>query len=105
MTTSSDAFDHTEERLVSEALTLPERQRRRIALALLRSVKAWPDAHDPKFLEELDQAPAEVKQAALEAALALGVAELEDGKGVETTPEELLSDIDAELGMRRDDAG
>jgi len=41
---------------------------------------------------------------ALTAALDVGLAELDAGKGIETSPDELLSQIDAELGMRRDEA-
>jgi putative addiction module CopG family antidote len=45
----------------------------------------------------------EKKLAALKEALDIGIAELDSGQGIVTSPEELLSEIRAELGMNQKD--
>ena len=44
----------------------------------------------------------EKKQAALREALEAGIAELDAGLGVRQSPKELMAEIHAELGMKRD---
>ena len=44
----------------------------------------------------------EKKQAALREALEAGIAELDAGRGVRQSPKELMAEIHAELGMKRD---
>ena len=41
------------------------------------------------------------KAAALRAALDVGIAELDAGLGVETTPDELMDEVSAEVGLDR----
>jgi len=101
MTEPSYDTDPAEERIVSEALVLPDAQKRRIAVALLKSITEWPDPHTPEFLEQLEHAPREEKRASLEAAIDEGLAELDAGERIEGSPSELLGRIDEQLGMRR----
>ena len=91
------------ERIVTEAMTLPDSARRLIAVTLLRRVRKWPDPHDPKFLAYIEDAPEEEKEAALNAALDVGITQLEAGQCVEGTPAELMTRIDDMLGMKRDE--
>jgi hypothetical protein len=102
MPSTIDKLDPTGERIVSEAMSLSDAQKRRIAIVLLKSVGDWPNSREEELLEKAS--PAE-KQAALETALDEGLSELDAGKGIEGTPSELLSRIDDELGMRRNGAG
>ncbi len=44
----------------------------------------------------------EKKRAALREALEAGIAELDAGQGVRQSPKELMAEIHAELGMKRD---
>ncbi len=51
----------------------------------------------------MKEALEEKKRAALREALDAGIAELDAGLGVRSSPKELMAEIHAELGMKRDD--
>ncbi len=51
--------------------------------------------------ERRGEALEEKKRAVLREALQEGIAELDAGQGVETSPEELMAEVDAELGLGR----
>jgi Arc/MetJ-type ribon-helix-helix transcriptional regulator len=53
--------------------------------------------------EVVREALEEKKRAALREALGVGLAELDAGLGVRSSPKELMEEIRAELGMKRDD--
>lgn len=59
--------------------------------------RTWPDDHDPDFAAS----SREEQEKALAEALDIGLAELDAGKGVRSTAETLLMEIDEDLGMSR----
>lgn len=52
--------------------------------------------------EVVQEALEDKKQAALREALDAGLAELDAGLGVRSSPKELMAEVHAELGMKRD---
>lgn len=57
--------------------------------------------HGASVEDVVREALEEKKRAVLREALQEGIAELDARKGVETTPDELMDEIDAELGLGR----
>ena len=55
--------------------------------------------HGASVAEVVSDAVREKKLAVLRAALDEGIAELDEGLGVETTPDELMAEISAELNL------
>ena len=57
--------------------------------------------HGASVEDVVREALEEKKRAVLREALQEGIAELDAGKGVETSPDELMNEVDAELGLGR----
>ncbi|HEX9295299.1 MAG TPA: hypothetical protein VF881_05675 [Polyangiaceae bacterium] len=57
--------------------------------------------HGASVEDVVREALEEKKRAVLREALQEGIAELDAGQGVETSPEELMAEVDAELGLGR----
>lgn len=68
---------------------------------LLRTARGEPVDSVTMSVEEFEEALDEKKRAALNEALDLGLAELDAGLGVRCSPRELMAEIHAELGMKR----
>jgi len=57
--------------------------------------------HGASVEDVVREALEDKKRAVLREALQEGIAELDAGKGVETSPDELMDEVDAELGLGR----
>ena len=57
--------------------------------------------HDTSVDDVVREALEEKKRAVLREALQEGIAQLDAGHGVETSPEELMAEVEAELGFGR----